>query len=293
MYMGRVEAVLGKGWETHVDGQKLKADGDSFRMKLNTQELFEDWSRKVNQKNLQNSGKIFLVDNIRASKGTIYTLKVNFSPEIITLTKEARNMKWLVSRVPLAIVNKAHTARQMYPYAISLIENVSTYKRICERVSEKRTCQLLVAGMKKDIQNSIMDMSSLVWDSYKLESSVQKFADAIYNFREKVDELVTVETNIEQQLKELDTCQYEEAKFADILYEIQKSIDYLNLKGNLLLHHFLSALFRLYIFHVVVVVVVVAKAFPIFPSGWPNLTRKSRRNSHNASTLPSVSGSTC
>jgi dynein heavy chain 1 len=231
MYMGRVEDVLGKGWETHVDGQKLKADGDSFRIKLNTQELFEDWSRKVNQKNLQNSGRIFLVDNVRASKGSIYTLKVNFSPEIITLTKEARNMKWLVSRVPLAIVNKAHTARQMYPYAISLIENVSTYKRICERVNEKRTCQLLVAGMKKDIQNLIMDMSNLVWDSYKLESSVQKFSDSIYNFREKVDELVSVETTIEQQLKELDSCSYNETKFAEILYEIQKSIDYLNLKG--------------------------------------------------------------
>ena len=231
MYMGRVEDVLGKGWETHVDGQKLKADGDSFRIKLNTQELFEDWSRKVNQKNLQNSGRIFLVDNVRASKGSIYTLKVNFSPEIITLTKEARNMKWLVSRVPLAIVNKAHTARQMYPYAISLIENVSTYKRICERVNEKRTCQLLVAGMKKEIQNLIMDMSNLVWDSYKLESSVQKFSDSIYNFREKVDELVSVETTIEQQLKELDNCSYNETKFAEILYEIQKSIDYLNLKG--------------------------------------------------------------
>lgn len=162
MYMGRVEAVLGKGWETHVDGQKLKADGDSFRLKLNTIELFEDWARKVTQKNIQSSSRIFLVDNIRASKGTIYTLKVNFSPEIITLTKEARNMKWLVARVPLNIVNKAHTARQMYPYAISLIENVSTYKRICERVNEKRTCQLLVAGMKKDIQNSILDMSRLV-----------------------------------------------------------------------------------------------------------------------------------
>jgi len=46
--MRRVEAVLGKGWESHVDGQKLKADGDSFRLKLNTQDLFEDWSKKVN-----------------------------------------------------------------------------------------------------------------------------------------------------------------------------------------------------------------------------------------------------
>ena len=30
-YMRRVEDVLGKGWENHVDGQKLKADGESFR----------------------------------------------------------------------------------------------------------------------------------------------------------------------------------------------------------------------------------------------------------------------
>ena len=26
--MRRVEDVLGKGWENHVEGQKLKADGD-------------------------------------------------------------------------------------------------------------------------------------------------------------------------------------------------------------------------------------------------------------------------
>jgi len=45
--MCRVEDVLGRGWENHVDGQKLKADADSFRLKLNTQELFEDWSKKV------------------------------------------------------------------------------------------------------------------------------------------------------------------------------------------------------------------------------------------------------
>uniref|UniRef100_A0A2K5VEH6 Dynein heavy chain tail domain-containing protein n=1 Tax=Macaca fascicularis TaxID=9541 RepID=A0A2K5VEH6_MACFA len=51
-YMKRVEDVLGKGWENHVEGQKLKQDGDSFRMKLNTQEIFDDWARKVQQRNL-------------------------------------------------------------------------------------------------------------------------------------------------------------------------------------------------------------------------------------------------
>ena len=45
--MARVEAVLGKDWAQHVEGQKLKQDGDSFKVKLNTSELFEDWCRKV------------------------------------------------------------------------------------------------------------------------------------------------------------------------------------------------------------------------------------------------------
>ena len=47
MYLQRVEAVLGKGWENHVEGQKLKADGDAFRRKLNTKPLFEEWKKKV------------------------------------------------------------------------------------------------------------------------------------------------------------------------------------------------------------------------------------------------------
>lgn len=46
-YLRRVEDVLGKGWESHVEGQRLKEDGDNFKQKLDTQELFEDWSRKV------------------------------------------------------------------------------------------------------------------------------------------------------------------------------------------------------------------------------------------------------
>ena len=49
MYLQRVEAVLGKGWEVHMEGQKLKQDGEAFRQKLNTQQLFDDWKKKVGQ----------------------------------------------------------------------------------------------------------------------------------------------------------------------------------------------------------------------------------------------------
>lgn len=60
---------------------------------------------------------------------------MNFLPEIITLYKEVRNLKSLGFRVPLAIVNKAHQANQIYPFAISLIESVRTYERTLNKVS--------------------------------------------------------------------------------------------------------------------------------------------------------------
>lgn len=49
--------------------------------------------------------------------------------------KEVRNFKGIGFRVPLAIVNKAHQANQLYPFAISLIESVRAYERTLDKVS--------------------------------------------------------------------------------------------------------------------------------------------------------------
>jgi len=117
-YLRRVEAILGTGWEKHVDGnithylhfyslplaltfhncilvaligQRLKSDGDSFRIKLNTQPIFDEWVSKVQQKDATVSGRIFDIEHVRVRGPTgkqILKLKVNFLPEIITLSKE-------------------------------------------------------------------------------------------------------------------------------------------------------------------------------------------------------------
>ena len=76
--ISRVEDVLGKGWETHVDGQKLKADADSFRMKLKNNDLFDEWVQKAKMKKIKGSETIFLVDTECASEKKNYTLSVIF-----------------------------------------------------------------------------------------------------------------------------------------------------------------------------------------------------------------------
>uniref|UniRef100_A0A2K5END2 Cytoplasmic dynein 1 heavy chain 1 n=1 Tax=Aotus nancymaae TaxID=37293 RepID=A0A2K5END2_AOTNA len=230
-YMKRVEDVLGKGWENHVEGQKLKQDGDSFRMKLNTQEIFDDWARKVQQRNLGVSGRIFTIEStrVRGRTGNVLKLKVNFLPEIITLSKEVRNLKWLGFRVPLAIVNKAHQANQLYPFAISLIESVRTYERTCEKVEERNTISLLVAGLKKEVQALIAEGIALVWESYKLDPYVQRLAETVFNFQEKVDDLLIIEEKIDLEVRSLETCMYDHKTFSEILNRVQKAVDDLNL----------------------------------------------------------------
>uniref|UniRef100_A0A8D0GTG5 Cytoplasmic dynein 1 heavy chain 1 n=1 Tax=Sphenodon punctatus TaxID=8508 RepID=A0A8D0GTG5_SPHPU len=230
-YMKRVEDVLGKGWENHVEGQKLKQDGDSFRMKLNTQEIFDDWARKVQQRNLGVSGRIFAIEStrVRGRTGNVLKLKVNFLPEIITLSKEVRNLKWLGFRVPLAIVNKAHQANQLYPFAISLIESVRTYERTCEKVEERNTISLLVAGLKKEVQALIGEGIALVWESYKLDPYVQRLAETVFNFQEKVDDLLIIEEKIDLEVRSLETCMYDHKTFSEILNRVQKAVDDLNL----------------------------------------------------------------
>ncbi|KAH7972499.1 hypothetical protein HPB52_012721 [Rhipicephalus sanguineus] len=242
VYMKRVEDVLGKGWENHVEGQKLKSDADSFRAKLSTQPIFDEWSRLVQQRQLGVTGRIFAIDNQRSRTGNLLRLKVNFLPEIITLAKEVRNLKWMGFRVPLAIVNKAHQANQLYPFAISLIESVRTYERTCEKVEERPSITLLIAGQKREVQNLIAEGIGLVWESYKLDPYVQKLAETVFNFQEKVDDLMAIEEQIDIDVRSLETCPYSASTFAEILNKIQKAVDDLSLHQYSNLHHWVSKL---------------------------------------------------
>ncbi|XP_057661058.1 dynein heavy chain, cytoplasmic isoform X2 [Diorhabda carinulata] len=255
-YLKRVEDVLGKGWENHIEGQKLKADGDSFRLKLNTQEIFDDWARNVQQRNLGVSGRIFTIEAVRSrsGRGNVLKLKVNFLPEIITLAKEVRNLKCLGFRVPLAIVNKAHQANQLYPFAISLIESVRTYEMTLEKltnrtnpacgvkIEDKASIIPLVAGMRKEVQQVIAEGIQLVWESYKLDPYVQRFSDLVVSFQERVEELVFVGEQLEVDVRSLETCPYSANTFADILSKIQHAVDDLSLKQYSNLHIWVSRL---------------------------------------------------
>ena len=144
---------------------------DQLGTAKNANEMFRIFSR---------FNALFVRPHIRGAIREYQTqliLQVNFLPEIIQLSKEVRNLKNLGFRVPLAIVNKAHQANQLYPFAISLIESVRTYERNLEKMETRPNITLLVAGLRKDVQQLITEGCALVWESYKLDPYVQGYPE--------------------------------------------------------------------------------------------------------------------
>ena len=89
----------------------------------------------------------------------------------------------------------------------------------------------LVAAMKAEVQELIKEGNQLTWESYKLESYVQKFSECIFNFQERVDDVLSYTNQIDALISSMETCEYRSQNFREILDQIQKLIDDLNLRS--------------------------------------------------------------
>ncbi len=101
---------------------------------------------------------------------------------------------------------------------------------------------LLVAGLRREVQNLIAEGIGLVWESYKLDPYVQRLAEMVVQFQEKVDDLLVIEDEIDVDVRSLDTCVYNVTTFADTLNKIQRAVDDLSLHQYSNLHAWVNKL---------------------------------------------------
>ncbi|CAB3408082.1 unnamed protein product [Caenorhabditis bovis] len=231
LYMKRVEDVLGKQWENHVDGRQLKADGDNFKAKLNTQPMFDEWVEKVQAQNYQLPSKIMLVERVQVDGKVKLQLKVNYHPDSFMLYKEVTHLKLMGFRVPLRIVNATHQAYQMYPSATALIEAIRTFDAVNSALASVKGVDSLLASYKKDIQQQLLEGAALTWDSYKIEQYQLRLTETVNAYQEREEELLNVVRKLNADMNALKTCHYDHATFENLLSSIQKGVDQLSL-GN-------------------------------------------------------------
>jgi len=228
MYLNRVRDVLGEDWEQDNDGRILKQESDTFRKKLNAESLYTNWAKEMSEHSSEIRGEIFEVGR----KGGHLVLQVHYDPATITMFKEVRNFKWLGFRPSTDINMMASQARDIYPSAMSLRETLRTYHQSCFRITEH--IRPLIASHKISVQALISEGVNLRWEDKKkeLQSYAQRLADEVLSFQDGVNDLLAVDKKIERQLSSLSTCAWDKQVFQQILGEVQKLVDDLNLASH-------------------------------------------------------------
>lgn len=260
-YMRKVEAVLGPDWTLHSEGHKLQEESELFKKKLDTARIFDAWLNDVGRRKISISGQLFEITRVR-SAGGILELAVNFDPQIITLFKETRNLTWQSYAVPHAITTVSKDAKRVYPYAVSLMESVRTLSQTLRQISTMGEESVLLNGYRNEVYKLISDGVPLRWESFinshelfyseqrgsrpllpggtdfglakNTESKhgmfIRGFAAAVSVLQSKAVSLNFIHATVEQALKELNTCAYDDAAFQARLDTIQSAVDQLNLE---------------------------------------------------------------
>ncbi|KAJ1798747.1 dynein heavy chain, partial [Coemansia sp. RSA 2399] len=264
MYMSRVENVLGDGWEKYAEGQRLQADSDSFRRKLETRPYYDSWFNEISRRDLTVSGRVLEVTRHRAT-GNTFQLSIKFDAQLITLFKEVRELLWLGFPVPHTLVSMARDGKRVYPYAVSLTEAAKIYRQASHRLHQHVDVMPLAAGYRLSVMTRVSQGMGLKWQYFIMPtglyssasggmntiaeshenrnaSFVRDFASDVSLFQEKVETLIALNDDINAAVRELSTCPYDEANFRDILDRIQALIDRLNLDNYANLEQWVSGL---------------------------------------------------
>lgn len=153
--LSRVEDVLGKGWEQHIEGQNLKQLGEEFAKKLNPALIFDPWIREIKDaKSLDVGSRIF---GIKQHGGKGCELIINYDPKVMFLFKEVRYLTAMGIRVPYSIKVTADDAKWIYPYVMSLQDAVRTYSHTCLLLEHSRYANVapLLAAYNAEVQQTL------------------------------------------------------------------------------------------------------------------------------------------
>ena len=268
-YMKKVEDVLGKDWTLHAEGQKLQAESNMFRKKLDTRLIFEAWLYDVTKRKTTIQGRLFSVTRNRAL-GNSMELAINFDPHVVALFKEVRNLLWLNYQVPHAISNVSKEAKRIYPYAVSLMESARSLSQTSRSIEGMSQVSVLLSGYQKDVQSLVTKGVPLNWESFihsydvnvkqlvpnapglndrsavigrgesKHVRFVRDFAAAVSTLQNKTSALMSINDSVQKAISDLRTCRYDLTVFKARLDTIQTAVDQLNLENYANLRHWVS-----------------------------------------------------
>jgi dynein heavy chain 1 len=170
VYLDRVQAVLGAGWEKHVAGKQLKQQIEPIAKHLEemTQSHYQNWVNEMTKVQLFTKSGIRIFKITTKSDGSL-KLEVNFSQKGLQLFKEKNNLKYLGEKMSYSLIMKTQEVALIYPKYISLVDSLATFNQVNNKITPE--IAMLLASKRKRIHSNLKAGDKITWkDERNLES---------------------------------------------------------------------------------------------------------------------------
>eukprot|EP00808_Paulinella_micropora_P030474 g68737.t1 len=242
-YRQRMADLLGKEWVHHVQGKRLQEECDLFQIRLQTRKLFTFKSWVAGTKDVEAfdiEAQIFCI----VTKQGGSTLAVNFDKRMVHLSKEVRSLARLGMKMPVQLVIMADETRLSYPCAMQLEEAIASYTGTCSQLTKRPQLSALAAGKQRNVEDQLSKGVYKRWDSDGLKTYVKALNRVALEFRDHVEELITLNQSSTHALERLRTCPATHDALRNILYEIQTVVDRVDKRGFSNLGTWVSTLYQ-------------------------------------------------
>lgn len=236
----RLELVLGEDWSLYAEGQKISAEITVFKKKLDTKSIFEEWLNFASECKIE--GNI-----LKLVKDKEVKLDVNFDERLMQLFKEVRSLSWQGFQVPHGVILSSRQARKVYPHAVILTETIAEFPSLLRTIETLQDFKILLAQEKLVIYELIEECLSIKWDTltkahdlrhieiktseHTQEQTIIQLEQHISDFKAKLELASRYKYLLNENFQLLQSCKYNSENFENIIAEIQKMIDQINLDG--------------------------------------------------------------
>eukprot|EP01054_Gregarina_sp_Poly1_P003174 Gregarina_sp_Poly_1__3173@NODE_18_length_21885_cov_39_980383_g16_i0_p1_GENE_NODE_18_length_21885_cov_39_980383_g16_i0NODE_18_length_21885_cov_39_980383_g16_i0_p1_ORF_typecomplete_len4767_score865_14AAA_6/PF12774_7/1_5e149AAA_6/PF12774_7/8_3e02AAA_6/PF12774_7/9_7DHC_N2/PF08393_13/4_2e02DHC_N2/PF08393_13/9_6e02DHC_N2/PF08393_13/4_6e02DHC_N2/PF08393_13/2_6e02DHC_N2/PF08393_13/1_9e118AAA_8/PF12780_7/2_6e03AAA_8/PF12780_7/5_6e02AAA_8/PF12780_7/7_5AAA_8/PF12780_7/2_2e91DHC_N1/PF08385_12/1_1e85DHC_N1/P len=230
----RMGDILGRNWDEHREGQRLKSEALNFTKSLSSDQLFVKWQELMKSRHkFDTSAKVLVVRSLGPDR---YELDLNCDPLFMELWKEVRFMVAAELKPPFSLKASSDDSRMMYPAYVILQEAVRANKQLSEKlaVDPRFTSMVaLLAGEQQAVQTQITKGLQMMWHGDQFNAFTQQFTAAVESFDRKLSELGVVASEMDTQFRKLRelNMKSDENQYRKIAESIQSLIDQLLNEG--------------------------------------------------------------
>lgn len=235
-----MEIVLSKHWEKYPEGKKIMSEMELIDSKFDTSSLFKSWCATITND---------LADPVWRhspllieSENDYLKVQVNFDSDSLNVPRNMLFLRALTFDIPSIISKYANTVKRLHPYVISLQQAFLNYSNLLDTSDKLGSLGLLMIHKIPPIEKCITILINSTWQDFlKAEDlysssitqikenealhSLGQFANYILELRAEYEHLNKARHSLLKWMAKISICTYEVSTFAEILSNIQRTID--------------------------------------------------------------------